>query len=326
LRVADEGEFGLISRLRRMLEGEREGLVRGVGDDTAVFGSAASGLWAYTADAVVEGVHFDPTYTSWHSLGFKSLAVNISDLASMGGSAPSFALVVLGLSGDTEVEAVEEMYRGMEECGRQYGCSVVGGDIVRSPQYVFVSVSLVGPIPGEDFLTRGGARPGQVVMVTGTLGDSFLGLKWLMGGGEESNPCAQRHLYPQPRLREGRRALESGASACIDVSDGLLRDLGHICEESGVGAEVILDEIPISMAAWETARELDEEAAGAALFGGEDYEIVIVADEDKVSTLQYELGLTVIGRITEGEGVVALDSSGRRVDKHRIGYEHFKEG
>jgi len=309
-----------------MIEGEREGLVCGVGDDTAVFGSAAKGLWAYTADAVVEGVHFDLAYTSWHSLGFKSLAVNISDLAAMGGSAPSFALVVLGIRGDTEVEAVEEMYRGMEECGRKYGCSVVGGDIVRSPQHVFISVSLVGTVPGEVFLTRSGARPGQAVMVTGTLGDSFLGLKWLMDGGKDSNPCAQRHLYPLPRLREGKRALETGASACIDVSDGLLRDLGHICEESGVRAEVILDDIPISVAARETARELGEDAARAALYGGEDYEIVIIADEDKASTLREELDLSVIGRITGGEGVVVLDSSGQCVDMQRIGYEHFKEG
>ncbi|MBN2026162.1 MAG: thiamine-phosphate kinase [Actinobacteria bacterium] len=326
MRVADEGEFALIARLRRMIEGERQGLICGAGDDTAVFSSEASGAWAYTADAMVEGVHFDPAYTPWHSLGFKSLAVNISDLAAMGGSAPSFALVVLGLSGDTEVEAVEEMYRGMDECGRQYGCNVVGGDIVRSPQQVFISVSLVGPVPGGRFLTRGGARPGQAVIVTGTLGDSFLGLKWLMGGGSDSNPCAQRHLYPLPRLREGSRALESGASACIDISDGLLLDLGHICEESGVGAEIVMDDIPISVAAREMARELGEDAAGAALYGGEDYEIIVVIDEDKVSPLRQELGLSVIGRITEGEGVVVLDPSGRRVDGHRSGYEHFKEG
>ncbi|RJP28405.1 MAG: thiamine-phosphate kinase [Actinobacteria bacterium] len=325
MRVADEGEFGLIARLRGMLAGEREGLIHGVGDDTAVFRSAAGGLWAYTADAVVEGVHFDPAYTSWHSLGYKSLAVNISDLASMGGSAPSFALVVLGLTGDSEVEAVEEMYRGMEDCGRRFGCSVVGGDIVRSPQHLFVSVSLVGPVE-EGFLTRGGARPGQVVMVTGTLGDSFLGLKWLMGGGKDSNPCAQRHLYPQPRLQEGGRARELAAAACIDVSDGLLRDLGHICEESGVGAEIFLEDIPISDAARKTAGELAEDAPGAALFGGEDYELVLVADEKKAVAMRDELGLTVIGMIKEGGGVVVLDSTGKRVDKGRIGYEHFKEG
>lgn len=326
MRVADEGEFKLISRLRRMLEGEREGLICGVGDDTAVFSSAENTAWAYTADAVVEGVHFDPAYTSWHSLGFKSLAVNISDLASMGGSSPSYALVVLGLSGDMEVEAVEEIYSGMEECGRRYGCSVAGGDIVNSPHQVFISVSLVGPVPAHRFLTRSGARPGQVVTVTGTLGDSFLGLQWLRGGGGDSNPCAQRHLYPQPRLREGRLALESGASACIDVSDGLLRDLGHICEESGVGAEVVLDDVPISAAARETARELGEDAAGAALYGGEDYEIIIVADEEMIALVRDELGLAVIGRITDGEDVTVLDSSGQRVEKRRIGYEHFKEG
>lgn len=326
MRVADAGEFGLIADLRRMLEGAHEGLVCGVGDDTAVFRSVAGGLWAYTADAVVEGVHFDPAYTPWHSLGYKSLAVNISDLASMGGSAPSFALVVLGLTDDTEVEAVEEVYRGMGDCGREYGCSVVGGDIVRSPQHMFISVSLVGFIPGEDFLTRGAATPGQVVMVTGALGDSYLGLQWLMDGREDTNVCAQRHLYPRPRLEEGRGAQELGAVAAIDVSDGLLRDLGHICEESGVGAEVFLEEVPISDEAVDTARELGEDTVAAALFGGEDYELVVVADEDKVPALRGKLGLAVIGRITEGEGVTVLDTSGQRVDMRRTGYEHFKEG
>ncbi len=326
MRVADEGEFGLIDRLRHMLEGEREGLVKGLGDDTAVFGTVGSGLWAYTADAVVEGVHFDPAYTSWHSLGYKSLAVNISDMAAMGASPPAFALVVLGLRADSEVEAVEEIYRGLMDCGKEFSCGVVGGDIVRSPQYIFISVSLVASVPGDTFLTRDAARPGQAVMVTGSLGDSFLGLKWLMGGGVDSNPCARRHLYPQPRLREGRRARELGAVAGIDVSDGLLRDLGHVCEESGAGAEIHLEEVPISAAARETARELGEDAASAALFGGEDYELVIIADGNEAAAMRDELGLTVIGRMTEKKGLAVLDSAGRSVEMHRAGYEHFKEG
>ncbi|MEW6553265.1 MAG: thiamine-phosphate kinase [Actinomycetota bacterium] len=326
MRVADEGEFGIIARLRGMLEGGRDGLVRGIGDDTAVFRSPAGGLWAYTADAVVEGVHFDPSYTSWHSLGYKALAVNVSDLASMGGCPPAFALVVLGLAAETEVEAVEELYRGLRDCGDEFGCGVVGGDIVRSPSGMFISVSLVGRIPGETFLTRGGAREGQTVMVTGTLGDSFLGLRWLMDGHGGDNECARRHLYPRPRLEEGRRAGELGATAAIDISDGLLRDLGHICEESGVGAEVMLEKIPISDPATNVARQLGEDAAGAALYGGEDYELILVADPGRVDALRAELGLSAIGRITPGEGVRVLDASGRPVDIGRSGYEHFKEG
>jgi thiamine-monophosphate kinase len=191
---------------------------------------------------------------------------------------------------------------------------------------MFISVSLVGRIPGESFLTRGGAREGQTVMVTGTLGDSYLGLRWLMDGRGEDNECARRHLYPRPRLEEGRKAVELGATAAIDISDGLLRDLGHICEESGVGAEVLLDQIPISDAAAGVARELGEDVAGAALFGGEDYELVLVADADGADALRAELGLSAIGRITAGEGVRVLDKTGRPAGNGRIGYEHFKEG
>lgn len=326
MRVADTGEFGLIERLRSKLGGQDDDLVCGVGDDTAVFRSRQGGLWAYTADAVVESVHFDTAYVSWHALGFKSLAVNISDLASMGGSTLSFALVVLGLTGDIEVEAVEEIYRGMRDCGQEFSCRVVGGDVVRAPRHMFISVSLVGSMPGESFLTRSGARPGQAVMITGTLGDSYLGLKWLMGGKGEDNACAQRHLYPRPRLAEGRCALAMGATAAIDVSDGLLRDLGHICEESGVGAEIFLDRIPLSRAARDTAEELGEGHAGAALFGGEDYELILVADNDVAANIAEETGSNVIGKMVVGEGVATLDSSGKRVETARIGYEHFKEG
>ncbi len=326
MRVEEAGEFGIIARLREILGGEREGLVCGIGDDTAVFRSRAGGLWAYTADAVVEGVHFKPAYTSWHSLGYKSLAVNVSDLASMGGCAPGFALVVIGLTAETEVEAVEEIYRGLRDCGDEYSCAVVGGDIVRSPHDMFISVSLVGNIPGDKFLTRGAAKPGQLVLVTGTLGDSYLGLRWLMAGGEDSGECARRHLYPRPRVAEGRRALELGAAAAIDVSDGLLRDLGHICEESGAGAEVFVDEVPISDAALDIAQELGEDARAAALFGGEDYELIFTVDESNAGTLCSEMDVSVVGKIIPGEAVSLLDASGKRVDTHRTGYEHFKEG
>ncbi len=326
MRVADAGEFGVIARLRSMLAGEHEDLVRGIGDDTAVLRTRAGGLWAYTADAVVEGVHFDPSYTSWHSLGYKSLAVNVSDLASMGGCAPCFALVVLGITGDMEVEEVEEVYRGLRDCGEKFGCGVVGGDIVRSPRDMFISVSVVGSIPGERFLARDAAKPGQEVLVTGTLGDSYLGLRWLMEGRGDGNACARRHLYPRPRVAEGRKALELGATAAIDVSDGLLRDLGHICEESGVGAEVFADSLPISPEAAAAALELGEDARGAALFGGEDYELVLTADAGGESGLKGEPGFRVIGRITEGREVAVLDDSGRRIDVRRMGYEHFKEG
>ncbi len=326
MRVEEAGEFAVIARLRAMLEGGHEGVVQGVGDDAAVISDGAGGLWAYSADAVVEGVHFDPAYTPWHSLGYKALAVNISDLASMGGGAPSFALAVLGLRGDAEIEALEEVYRGLMDCGGEYGCAVVGGDIVRSPAGLFISVSLIGRIPGGRYLSRGAARPGQEVLVTGTLGDSSLGLRWLMGGGDTGNACARRHLYPRPRLEEGRRALQEGASAAIDVSDGLLRDLGHICEESGVGVEVFMEEIPISGDAEAAAREMGVDARRAALFGGEDYELILVAEAEAARSLRDGLGLKAVGRTCEGGGVRVLDGAGGEVDVGGMGYEHFKEG
>ncbi len=325
MRVGDLGEFGLIAAIRLRLGLEREGLVRGVGDDAAVYRARGGEYYGYTVAAMVEGVHFDPAYASWHSLGYKALAVNLSDLAAMGGGAPSYALVVLGLGAEVEVEAVEEMYRGLRDCGDQFGCAVVGGDVVTSPERMFVSVCLVGALQGESFLPRDGARPGQLVAVTGTLGDSSLGLRSLMSGGGSDAYCAARHLYPRPRLREGRKALEAGASAAIDISDGLLRDLGHICEESGVGARVIMEDIPISEEARRVASAMGEDVLEAAVSGGEDYELIVVAEAETMEGLVEAGAFTVIGATVSGKGVELVDRQGRRVDFGRCGYEHFKE-
>ncbi|MBC7246523.1 MAG: thiamine-phosphate kinase [Actinobacteria bacterium] len=326
MRVSDAGEFGLIAILRGML-GEGAGdLLRGVGDDAAVIRGPGGALWAYTADALVEGVHFDLSYTSWHSLGYRALAANLSDLASMGGCGSSYALVVLGLREEVETESVEEMYRGMLECGDAFACRLAGGDIVRSAGGLFVSISLVGSLEGGRYLARGNARPGELVLVTGSLGDSSIGLEWLRRGGEAGHPCAARHLYPRPRLEEGRLAMRMGATAAIDVSDGLLRDLGHICEESGVGAEVYLEEIPVSREARELARELGTDHLGAALHGGEDYELVITAGDESAREMAERLPASIIGRVTEGGGVTVLDGEGRRVEVSRLGYEHFGRG
>lgn len=325
MKVSESGEFGLIETLRRLLKGTHGDLVCGVGDDAAVFRDKAGSLWAYTADALVEGVHFLPARTPWYSLGFKALAVNLSDLAAMGGEGPSYALVVLGLRGDEEVSWLEEVYHGLADCAERFFCRLAGGDVVRSPERTFLSVSLVGALGGDAFLTRSGARPGQVVLVTGTLGDSRLGLERLLRGGEQDDHCVRRHLFPEPRLREGVTALRRGATAAIDVSDGLLRDVGHICEESGVGAEILLERVPISDPARRLALELKVDPLRAALAGGEDYELVLTADPGVADALVEELPATVIGRVTEGVGVTLVDARGRPVDAPETGYEHFRE-
>jgi thiamine-monophosphate kinase len=324
LKISDMGEFGMIAELREMLRGRGEAVLLPPGDDAAVFQAPGGALMAFTTDAMVEGVHFDPSYVSWHSLGYKALAVNISDLAAMGGSPPSFALVVLGLSPQTEGGDVRRLYEGMIDCADEFSCSIAGGDIVGSPR-VFVSVSLTGALLEGRFLTRSGARPGQSVMVTGTLGDSALGMRWLMQGGGGNNPCAKKFLYPQPRLSLGRRALQMGAVAAIDISDGLLRDLGHICEESGVAARIFADNIPLSAAARATAQELHEDPLAAALSGGEDYELLLVAEKNDAVGMRAEIELTAIGETVEGSGVTVLDAAGRAIELKKTGYDHFKE-
>lgn len=324
MKVSELGEFGLLDRLRGLLGKGGGGVLLGIGDDAAVVEGGDGDAWAFASDAMVEGVHFDLSYCSWYALGYKSLAVNLSDLASMGGCREAYALLSLGLTGREEVERIEEMYRGLLDCGKRYGCIVVGGDLVRSPDGVVVAVAVVGRMRGKAFLTRGGAEPGDIVMVTGSLGDSHLGLEWLMRGGSVENPCARRHLYPVPRLEEGEKSLRLGARASIDVSDGMIRDLGHICEESGVGAVVFRERIPVSEAACRTAEVLGKEVLQAALYGGEDYELLLVVREEDRVSFEKEVGATMVGRVTDGEGVAVVDEKGEVVPPGGVGYQHFE--
>jgi thiamine-monophosphate kinase len=328
MRLEDIGEFGLIGRLSRLLPAPTEQVLRGIGDDAAVVASPGGDL-VLTTDMLVEGVHFRRHYGSFEDLGYKALAVNLSDLAAMG-TGGGFALVCLGLPDDISVEEVEDIYRGLAACAGEWECQLVGGDTVRSPGALLLSVSVIAPIKPPGPVRRDGARPGDVLMVTGTLGESALGLALLERGEEASAAtyriCLARHLKPRPRIREGRLAALAGASAMIDVSDGFLRDLGHICEESRVGAEVEAARFPVSANAYPVAKALGLDALETALAGGEDYELLITAPEKQAAEVAARTRATVVGRIVEGSGITVLDAQGRAMQLTLKGYEHFREG
>ena len=339
MKLSTIGEFGLIERLSGLLRSRADGLLlHGIGDDAAAWRQSPDRLMTATTDSLVEGVHFDLNTTTWRDLGWKALAENLSDIAAMG-CEPRYALVGLGLPRDTAVADVEELYAGMQECAEAFGCSVVGGDTVSAPA-VFVHVTVLGesiPITGQDepLLTRSAARPGDVLAVTGPLGGSAAGLALLQLEGTANPPAQpaellQAHRRPVPRVTAGLTLVRSGVRCGIDVSDGLLADVGHICDCSGVDAEIDLARVPIHPRALD---HFGEAAVEMALGGGEDYELAcagpeaLIADASARLQAQGEPPLTVIGSITARIGDapevrIRMADGGVAAPRTR-GYEHF---
>ncbi len=336
MRIRDIGEFGLIDRMARSLPPPGEGVVVGIGDDVAVLRSSDRYILA-TCDIQVEGVHFLKDKITPYQLGRKVVAINVSDIAAMGGI-PRYLLVSLVLPKETEVEFVDGLYEGMrEECSR-WGAEIVGGNMAHSPDGIIVDLFLLGEVEPERLLRRAGAQVGDRVLVTGTLGDSAAGLALLL---RPETVCPEahhefvlrRHLTPTPRLAEGRAVACSGlATAMIDVSDGLASDIGHICEMSGVGVRIRADALPISDAARAVAEAIGADLLEWALFGGEDYELLFTAPADRAPELarqvQEETGtpVSIIGEIVpaqEGMALVRADGVARPLRKG--GWDHFRE-
>jgi thiamine-monophosphate kinase len=334
------GERGLIRRIRNIAvtNPAAPGVEVGIGDDTAVLTVPPGHKLLATTDLLIEDVHFRRVSAAPADIGWKALAVNLSDIAAMGGI-PRWALVALAVPADTDVEAVDAFYAGMVEAGAPHGVAVVGGDTSAAPSGWTVNVTLLGIHPGQPRL-RSYARPGHAVAVTGSLGASAAGLRALeigldraRAGGMAGGLIAEitrAHLRPRARVAAGRWLGEaSGVHAMMDCSDGLATDLGHICRESGVGARVWLERVPVAAATREAAGALGADATEWAVSGGEDYELLLTCDPAAVDRLVAGLleatgtPLTVIGRIEGAAGeVVFLDAAGAPVTM-RAGFEHF---
>ena len=334
------GELELIRRIRRSAAARpaAPGVEIGIGDDTAVLTVPPGYRLLATTDLLLEDVHFRRTSAAPADIGWKALAVNLSDIAAMGGI-PRWALVALAVPADTDVEAVDAFYAGMAEAAAPHGVTVVGGDTSASPGGWTVNVTLLGIHPGAPRL-RSHARAGDAVAVTGSLGVSAAGLHALEIGLDRARDAGlaaarlgeitRAHLRPRARIAEGRWLGQApGVHAMIDCSDGLATDLGHICRESGVGARVRLERVPVAPAAREAARALGADAREWAVSGGEDYELLLTCDPAEADHLIAGLveatgtPLTMIGRVegTAGE-IVFVDADGAPVTM-RGGFEHF---
>jgi thiamine-monophosphate kinase len=331
--VSDLGEFGLIARLEELLAAQASDelagrLVVGIGDDAAVWKADGYAALA-TTDTLVAGVHLLPEKTPWRDAGWKALAVNVSDIAAMGGT-PEFALVTLALPEATRAEDIDELYQGLAEACREYGVVVAGGDIVRAPVFS-ITVALTGRAGLDELgeplvLLRDGATAGDLIAVTGALGGSAGGLRALRDG-IDARALLERHLRPQARLDAGRAAIAAGIRCAIDVSDGLLQDLGHVCRESRLGAVVWRDKLPIDPALNEAFDH--EEALLLAATGGEDYELLLTGSQEQVDKLAHaiDLPVTVIGEmvIQADHRPALLDESAQDVTPDVAGWDHLRK-
>ena len=332
VKVSQVGEFGLIDLLQREFGSVAPGVVIHIGDDCAAW--RTSGLALATTDTVVEDVHFRFHTVTWDELGWKALAVNLSDIGSMGG-VPQYALLTLGLSENLELEGVLAMARSLAACGAEFGTAVVGGDIISSPRAFFATVALYGQVPADGLgppLTRAAARPGDLVAVTGWLGRSAAGYRVLnepvAAPVEVITELRRAHNRPWPRVKDGQALRTAGVRACIDISDGLAGDIGHIAALSRVGVRLRAEALPTHRFVQET---FPDDSLELALFGGEEYELAFTAPPEvmvKAEEALARLGTptTVVGEVTaEPEGEVSLTwSDGRSSRLTKGGFDHFR--
>jgi thiamine-monophosphate kinase len=259
-------------------------------------------------------------------LGWKALAVNISDIAAMGGT-PGYAMVSLGLPPDTEVTSVRELYRGVKEIAKKFSVDIVGGNISRAP-VVIIDVSLIGKA-SQTLLTRSAAKPGDLIAVTGYLGTSAAGCKMLKSSLKLAKSTTallrKAHLRPKPRVAEGQILAKTGVKVAIDISDGLISDLTHICEASKVGANVWIGMLPVHP---RVKAAFKDKAMSMALSGGEDYELLFTAKSRVIDKGKNTMStpVTVIGEITKEHSgkVTLLDKQGKTVDRGGRGWDHFR--
>ena len=334
--VADMGEFGLIDVIAEMVPTHDPRVVVGIGDDAAAVRPTPGTLTLATCDIQVEGRHFLLDRISPRQLGRRSAAINLSDIGAMGGQ-PRYALISLALPKSTEVEWVRELYVGLREELARFETSVIGGNLSGSADGVVIDITLLGEVEQAHMVLRKGARPGDVVLVTGFLGSSTMGRLAMDAGLDRARPGLTRlvesHLTPTPRVREGQAVGRSRkATAMIDISDGLAGDLGHICEQSKAGARIFADRLPITHEALTVAAELGVDAVQAALHGGEDYELCVTCPPSEAAALMDAVrqstgtAMTEIGVVTAGTGMTLLLRDGREEPISPKGWDHFGKG
>lgn len=333
MKISKLGEFALIRLLADIVaktqnpqDASWRKLLIGIGDDAAAWKTDGA-IQLATTDSLIQDVHFDLSLCTWEELGWKSIAANLSDIAAMGG-VPHYALVSLALPGDIEAECMASLYQGMVEVGNQFGVAIVGGNVSAADK-VMVAITVFGALKGKNALKRSAARIGDRVTITGYTGLSAAGLKMLRQDlkfdSETNQLLREAHLKPVPMVKEGQALLRCGVRAAIDISDGLIADLVHICEASRVSARIRQDLVPIHPA---LRTSFKDDCEQLALSGGEDYELLFTAPSKVIEKVKRAVScpVTVVGEITgEMPGQVTLvDAAGNSVPVQQGGWDHFK--
>ncbi len=329
MELKELGEFGLIDLIKQDCIVDASTVVVGIGDDAAVIMPTKDMLQLISTDMLMEGVHFDLSFISPFQLGYKSLAVNLSDIAAMGGI-PKQVVVSLALPKQIETEFIIELYRGMKDLARQFGVNIVGGDTVSSLHGIAINVTVIGEVTEQKLQKRSGAKQGDLVVVTGTLGSSAAGLALLQNGEyttcDFSDSLVNAHLMPLPQVVMAND-IANYSHSMNDISDGLASEAKEIAIASEVGMCLYETEIPLSPELITASRVLKKSALAYALYGGEDYQLIFTIAPEKYQLLkQCHLvnSITVIGEVTPQNGVVELVQEDQQiVQLESKGYNHF---
>lgn len=350
MKVSQLGEIKLIQRLAELVKTKNKSVIAGIGDDSAVIDlGKKDSYFLFTTDTLVENIHFSISYISPFQLGWKAIAINISDICAMGGL-PLYALITLGIPKDTKLNWVEELYYGMTKIAEKFNVSIVGGDMVETkPDGKFITVSLAGEVEKECLCLRSHAQVGDLVLASGNFGASCAGLEILKVGAQTDSalydffkPLINKHLMPEPQFSVARAIAKSIGSlkkeglksALTDSSDGLATDLYNISQASKVAIELEIGKIPIDELTKKAATLLEKDPVDLALYGGEDYNLVFTLPKDYVESgllenikKQTQEEISVIGKVVEPENeepaVFLIYPSGKIEKLIHLGYDHF---
>ncbi|MEN3039059.1 MAG: thiamine-phosphate kinase [Candidatus Kryptonium sp.] len=343
--ISQIGEFGLIARLNEIIQPYRDSfIIKGIGDDAAVYIPAEGKVQVVTTDALIEGVHFDLSFVSLRNLGWKAMAVNLSDLAAMLAT-PRYALITVAIPRKISVEMMENLYLGIKSACNEFNFSLIGGDTTTTFGNMAISVTMIGEANEDEIPYRSGAKIGDYICVTGTLGLSYAGLKILLRekkkfieAEDKQNfkpnfepflKAIEKHLKPMPRLdiASKLRDLKVKINSMIDISDGLSSDLRHICRQSNVGAEIYETSLPVDDLVKKIAKdEFNEDYLMYVLHGGEDYELLFTVSESELKKLnELYKEVKVIGRILDrDQGIKLIKEDKSEIDIETGGWDHFK--
>lgn len=337
--LADLGEFGLIEHLTKDIQTEHPETLLGIGDDAAVLAIGNELCQVVTTDLLSEGVHFDLTYMPLKHLGYKAVAINVSDICAMN-AIPKQITVALAVSNRFSVEALEELYAGMKAACADYNVDLIGGDTTSSQSGLVISITALGTAPKDQICYRSGAKEYDLLVVSGDLGGAYMGLQVLEREKEvfKANPniqpdldghdyILQRQLKPQARLDVVKMLKELGVkpTSMIDISDGLASEILHICKASTVGCHLYDEKMPIDAKTSMVAIDFNLDPSMCALNGGEDYELLFTIDQKDVELIQSNPNFSIIGHMTNlADGTYFIDKSGAAVTLRAQGWKHFE--